>query len=247
MFSKAFIAWKKDYGEKIALAVCEILRQHGVEYAFDEPKDCDLAITIGGDGTLLRYQSSLECPILGINPGKSVGFYLSANSKDFRKKLEKLLEGVEGKDYFIREYLRLETDINKVPTPFYALNEVLVSPIFVRRSFDSSLSAKGKTTVEKNSGILIFTSSGSNAYAKSVGATPLRDPKKFGIAAIAPYSGRLKRALVLEKGQVSIKCMNAEGEVCIDGREEQVCRLKLNDVVLVKKSARPVRIVLFRK
>ena len=107
MFSKIFVAWKKGYGEKIALKVCEILSRYGVDYVFDEPGDCDLAVMIGGDGTMLRYQSPLGCAILGINPGRSVGYYMAANGKDFEKKLTKLIEGEEGKDYFIREFTRL--------------------------------------------------------------------------------------------------------------------------------------------
>jgi NAD kinase len=248
MFSKVFIAWRKDYGEKIVLRVCELLRQRGIEYAFDEPQDCDLAIMVGGDGTLLKYQASLECPMLGINPGKSVGYYMSAKGSDFEKKLRKLLEGEEGKAYFVKEFTRLEASINQTPLPFLSLNEVLVSPIYVRRIFESTLSAKGRRSEERNSGILVYTASGSHAYARSAGAKTFDEGNKFGVTAIAPYSGRLKRGeLMLAKGQVSIKCLNDEGDVCIDGQEEQVCRLKKGDSVTVKKSPKPAKIIFFGK
>jgi NAD kinase len=248
MFSKVFVAWRKDYGEKIVLRVCGMLREAGIAYVFDEPGDCDLAIMVGGDGTLLKYQSPLGCPMLGINPGESVGYYMSANGRDFEKKLRRLLEGEDGKDYFIKEFTRLETTINKIPLPFLALNEVLISPIYVRRAFKSELNVKGRTTKEKNSGILVYTPSGSNAYAKSAGARPMKDTSRFGVTAIAPYSGMLKRGeITLDKGGVSVKCLSDEGETCIDGREEQVCRLKANDVVAVKKSGRHARIVCFRE
>ena len=248
MFSKVFIAWKRDYGEKIALRVCAILREAGIEYAMDEPNDCDLAVTIGGDGTLFKFQSSLECPILGINPGDSVGFYLSAGAKDFERKLKTLLDGDEGEDYTIKEFPRLETSINKVTVPFLALNDVLISPVYVRRALEAELNAKGKRTKEISSGILVYTPSGSYAYAKAAGAKPMKTNHKFGVAAIAPYSGRLARGeLILEKGQVAVRCLSGEGEVCIDGSEEQVCRLKYRDVVVVKKSARPAKIIFFGK
>ena len=153
-FSKVFIGWKKDYGENIALKVCSVLRDLGIEYVFDEPKGCDLAVMVGGDGTLLKFQSSLECPILGINPGKSVGYYMPINNVDFDKKLRKLIGGKEGKDYFVREYQRLETRVNKTLIPFLALNDVLVSPIYVRRILYSELVVNGKRTKECNSLIL---------------------------------------------------------------------------------------------
>jgi NAD kinase len=245
MFEKVFLAWKKDYGEQVALKVCSVLRKMGIEYVFDEPKGCDIAVMAGGDGTLLNWQSSIECPILGINPGKSVGYYMPANNVDFGKKLLKIIHGKEGKDYFFREYPRLETRINKTRVPFLALNDVLVSPIFVRRILYSDLLAKGKRTREVNSGIIVYTPSGSHAYAKSVGAKPLKDQKKLGVAAIAPYTGRLTRGEILSKGNVAVKCLSWEGEVCVDGQEDYVCRLKENDVVTVRKSKKPVKIIWF--
>jgi NAD kinase len=245
MFEKVFVAWKKDYGENVALRVCSVLRELGVEYVFDEPKGCDLAIMVGGDGTLLNWQSSIESPILGINPGKSVGYYMPANNMDFRKKLRSLMKAEEGKGYFIREYPRLETRINKTRLPFLALNDVLVSPIFVRRVLYSDLRVKGERTREVNSGVIIYTPSGSHAYAKSVGAKPLKDPKKLGVAAIAPYTGRLTRGEIISKGNVVVRCLNWEGEVCIDGQEDYVCRLKENDVVTVRKSEKPTKIIWF--
>ena len=246
MFSKIFISWKKDYGEKVALKVLSILRQYGIAYAFDEPKDCDLAILIGGDGTLMKHQSSLECPILGINPGKSVGHYMTMSNGDFERKLRKVIDGEEGKDFFIRAYPRLEASINRTPLPFLALNEVLISPIYVRRTFDSELTAGSRKTKERNSGILVYTPDGSYAYAGSAGAKPLKTETKFGVAAIAPYWGRLKKGeITLKDGCATVKCLTDEGELCVDGQEEQVCRLKENDVVSVKRSRKPARIFCF--
>lgn len=246
MFSKVFLAWKKNYGEDIVLKACSILREMDVEYVFDEPKGCDLAVMIGGDGTLLKFQSPLECPILGINPGKSVGYYMNAGNGNYASKLRRVLEGKEGRDYRLKEYQRLETKINKTKIPFLAINEVLISPIYVHRILDSKMTAKGKTSLERNSGILVYTPSGSHAYAKSAGAKELKDPKRFGVAAIAPYKGRLKRGeVILSKGQVVVKSLNREGEVSIDGQEDQVLRLKENDIVTVRKSDSPARIVCF--
>jgi len=248
MFSKIFISWKRVYGEKLALRVCAVLREYGIPYAFDEPKDCDLAIMVGGDGTLLKHQASLECPLFGINPGKSVGYYLVMGNGNFERRLRKVVDGEEGKDFFVREYPRLEVSINRTQIPFLALNEVLISPIYVRRTLDSELSVKGKKTKERNSGILVYTPSGSHAYAGSAGAKPLKENGKFGVIAIAPYAGRLKRGgITLEKGQVAVKCLNDEGEICVDGQEDQVCRLKENDVVTMRKSGKPAKIINFVK
>ena len=247
MFTKAFVTWKKGYGEDIALKVCSILRDLDIQYGFYEPRGCDLAIMIGGDGTLLRNQSFLRCPIFGINPGRSIGFYMAAGRKDFEKGLRKILTGSEGRDYFVKKFLRLETSINGTEIPFLALNEVLVSPIYARRILDSELKIKRERTRESNSGILVYTPSGSHAYAKSAGAKPLKDEKRFGVVAIAPYSGRLKRGeITLSEGTVTVRCLNDEGEVCVDGQDHQVTRLVKGDVVKVRKSSSPAHIITFR-
>lgn len=248
MFSKVFINSKNSYGRGIKRRVEKILDKLGIEHVYENLHDIDLAILIGGDGTLLGNQSFLECPILGINPGHSVGFYMSAGRKDFEDKVRRVLLGKEGKDFFIRKFTRLETKINGVKTPYIGMNEVLVSPIYVRRILDSELRVKGRKTAESNSGILVYTPGGSHAYAKSAGAKPLKDLKRFGVVGIAPYSGRLKRGeITLSEGSVAIKCLNKEGEVCVDGQECQVTKIKEGDVVSIMKSKSPAKIIAFHK
>jgi NAD kinase len=144
--------------------------------------------------------------------------------------------------------MRLETKINGVKIPYMGMNDVLVSPIYVRRILDSELRVKGRKSIERNSGILVYTPGGSHAYASSAGARPVKDGKRFGVAGIAPYSGRLKSGeITLRDGSVSVRCLNPEGEVCVDGQEYQVTKINEGDVVSVKKSGSPVRIIAFEK
>jgi len=245
MFSKVFINSKNAYGRDIKRRVEKILDQLGIEHVYENLHDIDLAILIGGDGTLFGNQSFLECPILGINPGHSVGFFMTASNRDFENKVRRVLLG---KDFFIRKFPRLETKINRTKIPYVGMNDVLVSPIYVRRILDSELRVKGRKTIERNSGILVYTPGGSHAYASSAGAKPIKDQKRFGVVGIAPYSGRLKRGdITLSEGIVSIKCLNPEGEVCVDGQECQVTKIREGDAVSVTKSRSPVRIIAFEK
>ncbi|MCD6590918.1 MAG: NAD(+)/NADH kinase [Candidatus Aenigmarchaeota archaeon] len=238
MFSKVFVGCKTGYGEEIKKKVCKILDRFGLKYTLTDKNNVDLAILIGGDGTVLRHQNTLSAPIFGINPGSSVGYYMTANPKNFGRKLRNLLFGKEGKDYEVKKYTRLEAYINKTKMPFLALNDVLISPIYVRRILDAELTLKGKKTVERNSGILVYTPTGSHAYAASAGAKPLEDmSKKFGVVAIAPYSGRLKKGeILINRGSVKVKCLNNEGEVCIDGQDDQTAKIRKGDIVAVRKT-----------
>jgi NAD kinase len=249
MFSKIYVNCKGDYGSDIKKEVSEIIKGLGIKVCSRNRDDIDLAILIGGDGTLLREQSDIHCPILGINPGESVGYYMTANDKDFRKKAVQVLSGRHGKDYFVHNLMRLETKVNGKKMPYFALNDVLISPIYVRRILDAELIAGIRKSVERGTGILAYTPTGSVAYAGSLGARKLPwDFRRFGVTAIAPYAGRLKEGEILaEKETIRIKCLNDEGEVCVDGQEKQVLGLEKNDVIQVSKSVLPSRIVSFQE
>ena len=240
---------KNGYGKDIKRDVIGLIEKGGAEWTGEIEKGCDFAIIVGGDGTVLRDQHHLECPILGINPGKSVGFYMQAGCKDYRKKVMSLLNGREGKDYHIHNMMRLEASVNGRKMSSLALNEILVSPMYVRRIFESDLKIEGRKSMERNSGIIVYTPTGSHAFAHSAGAPEMRhDAGRFGVVAIAPYSGMLKkRPLLLENGHVEIECLNESGEICMDGSEVHIRELKKGDTVAVKKSDKSLRLVGFGK
>jgi len=245
---KFIVRTKDGYGRDIRKGVIEILKKNRADYTEKLEPGCDFAIVIGGDGTLLRDQPELDCPVLGINPGKSVGYYMTAGRKDYEKKVLKLISGKKGRDYHIYNLMRLGAEVNgKKMAP--ALNDVLISPVYVRRILESSLSVGGRKTMEMNSGIIVYTPTGSNAFAHSAGAKKLGyDSKKIGVAAIAPYSGILKKQeMLLEDGPVKVRCLSDTGEVSIDGSESRISELKKGDVVTVRKSAKPLQLVGFRE
>ncbi len=247
MFSRVFVDCKRGYGESVKKEVRRILGEHGLK-AMKNPKKADLAILIGGDGTVLRNHSNIRCPILGINPGDSVGYYMKSGPKEMREHIGKLICGKQGRDYFLHEMMRLETRVNGKLLPYLALNDVLVSPVYTRRIFESRLRAGNSSSLEKGSGIIVYTPAGSNAFAHSSGAKRLRyDYPEFGVTEVSPYSGRLKRGEMHTERGVSVECLSREGEVCIDGQEDQLRRLRKGDVVSVKRHSVPARIIGFSK
>ncbi len=239
---------KEEQGNAVREKVVSLLRERGIECTDDAGKDADFAVIIGGDGTLLKHNSQLKCPILGINPGHSVGHYMRACADDFGEKILRLIDGREGKDYHVYDFVRLETSVNGEKMGTTALNDVLVSPIYVRRALKAAVEVNGKKSDETNSGIIIYTPTGSTAFAHSAGAETLEyDRDVMGIAALAPYSGELKKGeMLLGKGDVKIVCLSEEGEVCIDGSDVNIKKIGKGDTVAVRKCTLPVRLVGFR-
>jgi NAD+ kinase len=246
---KFILRVKPGYGEKLRDRAARLLESNGAEWTARIEKGCDFALIFGGDGTLMRDHSGLDCPVLGINPGKSKGYYLRAGPGDYDEKILRLLNGREGKDYYLYELMRLEASVNGKKVPALALNDVLVSPVYVRRMLQSRIETHRGKSVESNSGIIVYTPTGSHAFAHSAGAGKMRyDCGMMGVAALAPYSGLLKKKEILtDRGPVRIDVLSETAEVCIDGSEVNIMRLRKGDKVNVEKSGNPLRLVGFGK
>ncbi len=237
------------YGGEIKRDVIDFLEKNGAKATEKIEPGCDFVVVAGGDGSLLRDQPVIDCPVLGINPGKSVGYYMKACSSDYKERLLALLNGKEGNDYYTYSLMRLGASVNGRKMPGLALNDILVSPVFVRRIFDSCLKVNGNKSTERNSGIIVYTPTGSHAFAHSAGAGKLKyDAGVIGVVALAPYSGSLKKGEIAPRGNsVEIECLSDRGEVCMDGSEELLHDLEKGDKVTVKKSDKPLKLVGFKK
>ncbi len=246
---KFIIKHKHGHGKGLRNDIIGFLEKNGAEWTEKTEEDADFAIIIGGDGTLLGHNSGLICPVLGVNPGHSVGHYMRACADDFEAKIAKLINGKEGDDYHVYSLLRLETEVNGRKMDATALNDVLVSPLYVRRALKAVLEVNGKKSSETSSGIIVYTPTGSTAFAHSAGAKEIHYGRDvMGVIALAPYAGELKKGeKLIEKGSVSIECLSREGEVCVDGSDVNNRKLGKGDTVTVRKCGCPLKLVGFVK
>ena len=90
--------------------------------------DIDLAIVLGGDGTMLGVARALlehQVPLLGINRGR-IGFLTDISAQNMLEDVAKVLAG----DYSIEQRLMLHTKIlrkGKLLGEGVALNDVVIS------------------------------------------------------------------------------------------------------------------------
>jgi NAD+ kinase len=131
----------------------------------------DLAIVVGGDGTLLNAGRTLApaaVPILGINQGR-LGFMVDVAPDDFRGALDQILAG-----RYVRERrLLLDATIRRgrqVRGPFLAINDVVLrNQAAVRMvEFETWLDDEF-ISQHRADGIIVSTPTGSTAYALSGG------------------------------------------------------------------------------
>ena len=160
--------------------------------------DPGLAISFGGDGTILRTVRLLgrKCPpILGINFGR-LGFLTGAQSADFLPAVEAAVEGRAHRERRAKVLLTVYSGDKEIGQ-FEALNEVVIS----RPPSEAVLSTQVEVNQHKlytlsGDGIIIASATGSTAYALSAGG-PVVSPGYGGMVVVPLASHSLtQRAIV---------------------------------------------------
>ncbi|MCC7553514.1 MAG: bifunctional NADP phosphatase/NAD kinase [Methanobacteriaceae archaeon] len=166
--------------------------------------DCDMAIILGGDGTLLRTQSKMikEIPIFGINMG-TVGFLTEIEVKNTFTALKSIIKG----KYYTEK--RTQLRVSHESQRYYALNEVVIMTEQTAKMLHFEVEVDGEV-VEKfrADGLIISTPSGSTAYSMSAGG-PILDPKVGGfiIIPICPFKLGLRPFIVSDNSEIKIKLL----------------------------------------
>lgn len=200
--------------EAVALAATARtwLEAHGHEVAvYDDslPEDAevDFAISLGGDGTMLRtVQLALRrgAPVLGINLGR-MGYLAEVEPAGLEPALARIVKG----DYVVQERMVLEVEVDAgarslpagaAPPPrLLALNEVIVEKTAPGHTIRVAVAIGGRPFLNYVAdGLLACTPTGSTAYNLSARG-PVVSPQLRAIV-LTPVAPHLvfDRSLVLE-------------------------------------------------
>lgn len=166
--------------------------------------DCDMALILGGDGTLLRAQSRMkpEIPIFGINMG-TVGFLTEIEAKDTFESLDEILKG----EYYKEKRTRLV--VSHENNRFTAMNEVVIMTDKPAKMLHFEIKVDGEIIEEvRADGLIVSTPSGSTAYSMSAGG-PIVDPKVEGfvIIPICPYKLGVRPFVVSDNSEITVKLL----------------------------------------
>ena len=135
------------------------------------PDGCDLAIVLGGDGTLLSAARALEgraIPLLAVNLG-GLGFLTAIPVPDLFPELERALTGVHR--LMRRGLLRvLVRRGDSIVDEYQALNDVVIAKSSIARIVDLDVWAGDSFVCEyKADGLIVSTPTGSTAYSLAAG------------------------------------------------------------------------------
>lgn len=175
-------------------AVCTMLAEHGITIVMaDRDKtefaphltdltisvlgqdvavdDIEVAMVLGGDGTILRAAELLrdtDCAIVGVNLGH-VGFLAESEVHDLANTVERVLE----RDYTVEERMTLSVRVlhgGEVIYETFALNEATLEKAERERMLEVVLGVDGKPLSTFGAdGVVMATPTGSTAYAFSAG------------------------------------------------------------------------------
>jgi len=192
------------------------------EFGIMEGEDCQAALVLGGDGTILRglkYFGKNKVPVLGINTGH-LGFLASADMKNIRETLGSLSSG----SYRIERYplLKGETSSGQILTATndFSINRSILAGIL---HFDLFLDQDLVASIAGD-GVVISTPLGSTAYGLSCGG-PILDPAlpAMLVVPICAHQLSLRPLVVPESMTVTVTISQLRGAapfISSDGKLE---------------------------
>lgn len=184
----------------------------------------DIAVSFGGDGTLLRTASRIgrkPIPILGINAGR-LGFLTTTSNDD----IDFILEKIHCGEYDTEERSLIEAVPNGggIKNYPFALNEIAVMKhdSSSMMTLEATINGVDKITYQAD-GLIVATPSGSTGYSLSVGG-PIISPfaDVLVLTPIAPHSLSARPIVIDDKSVVEIKVYSRSSNflIAIDGRNE---------------------------
>ncbi len=214
------------------------------------PTAVDVVVVLGGDGTLLSMadriaQAEREIPILGVNFG-SLGFLTEITLPELYPSLEAVVAGRAQLD----ERMMLVAETIREGQPYgrrIVLNDVVFSKTALARIIDMTISINGRfVTRVRADGLIISSPTGSTAYNLAAGG-PIVHPAVDAIVMtpIAPHTLTNRPVVIPADSQVEVRpnlpTLNDEMTITFDGQSGY--RLQADDVVVVGRAERPMRLV----
>ena len=199
-----------------------LLRQATIVSEQSLPAACDILISLGGDGTMLRMArlvSEKATPILGINLGK-LGFLAEVSIEELDECLTEIMRG----EYIVEDRMMLQARTGKSKRSIQALNDIVLHQTGSSRMFNIKTFVNGEFLSNFiGDGIIVATPTGSTAYALSNGG-PIVTPtdRLILISPICPHTLTARTVVVPEESIITLKVETTTGKINLaaDGQQQ---------------------------
>ena len=258
------------YGDPSAndtvMRLSTILLEHGCDVLLDEEtakripnhnlptinqaefgSECDLAITIGGDGTFLNTARNMvdsEVPILGINLGR-LGFLVDVSPDEMAARLKEILGGEYEEEHRILLSCTIEHQDGTI-SQSDAFNDVVIHKWEVARMIETETYINGRfLNYMRSDGLIVSTPTGSTAYALS-GGGPILEPSMDALilVPICPHTMSYRPIVLDGDSEVEINVISqphSHAQVTCDGQIN--LGIVSGDLVKIRKKDKVVRLI----
>ncbi len=186
-------------------------------------QDCELLLTLGGDGTLLRGARLLletgawkSCRLAGINTGR-LGFLANLGPGIKSRQLRALLSSKAS--LFAR---RTCLQVRSGRKQFHVLNDAVLTKGTISRLFELSVFVSGQLfSTYRADGLIVSTPTGSTAYALAAGGSIIEPSvPAIQLTPICPQSFSNKPIVISDSNQVLIKLVRSSSQIflTLDGQ-----------------------------
>ncbi len=207
-------------------------------------KNCDMVVSIGGDGTMLNTAYEMRhssTPIIGVNFGK-LGFLAEFDLTSFTE----LLHDIKTKNYTIEERMALIGSSNgNNNNELYAINDIVIDKgpwpkmieltIKVDDDYVSTFSADG---------LIIATPTGSTGYSLSTGG-PIVNPKAdvITLSPIAPHTLTMRPLVISSQQKVTVIVNSPSEKIQVSCDGQRVNFFSSPAQLTIEKNKQPVRLI----
>jgi NAD+ kinase len=223
----------------------QFLRKRGCEVLPEGETKADLAIVIGGDGTMLAAARELmrhHVPLVGVNQGR-LGFMTDIGHADMLAGVGAILDG----SYAVEERTLLDAELKRSGKSLLrtiALNEAVIGKGSQGRLIEFELSIDGEFVYTlRADGIIVATPTGSTAYALSAQG-PILHPAvpALTLVPLNPHTLSARPVSVSDRSVIEIVMLHAlDARAHFDGLA--LADMAEGDRLVLKRSADVVRFV----
>ena len=205
-------------------------------------RECDLAVVLGGDGTMLgiaRQLARFGTPLVGINQGR-LGFITDISIGQFAEALAPMLAG----DYEVEHRSMLEGGVERDDETIFeavALNDVVVSRSHTASMIELRIDIGAEFMANlRADGLIIASPTGSTAYALSAGG-PILHPGIAGwvLAPIASHTLSNRPIVLPDVSDVTVEIV-AGHDVSVNFDMQSLASLLPGDRIRVRRSQHQV-------
>ncbi len=203
---------------------------------------CDVALVVGGDGTMLSFGRRLAAagvPLIGINQGR-LGFITDIALDGYQATLTPMLEGLYEEDRRPLMHAKVWRD-GVCVFDALAMNDVVVNRGATSGMVELRVEVDGHFVANQRAdGLIIASPTGSTAYALSAGG-PVLHPSLSGwaLVPIAPHTLSNRPIVLADPGEIAVELVSGR-DASANFDMQSLAKLLHGDRITVRRSQHQV-------